>query len=140
MDHESVVEDRELPELLHLQDLSSLLSPSDRFCNDTLDADAKAVRQTFLNDLSQILSVASAGASKHQVRRSLLGLAATSEERFLRLMEQEDTLSIIILYHYFVLLKWTGGNWWLQNSLVSELNRLLLSIPSEYQWAVDVKI
>jgi hypothetical protein len=140
LDVEPQVEVRELPELLQLQDLSSVLSLSDRYCNDAADPDVKAGRQHFLDELSQIIAGACAGASKNRIRHRLLGLAATSEERFLRLMEQEDTFSVIILYHYFVLLKWTGGNWWLQSSLVSELNRLLLSIPSEYQWAVDIKI
>jgi Fungal specific transcription factor domain len=135
MDYSSV-EERELPDLIQLEDLSSLLSHTDKLCNEALDADANAGRQTFLNNLSQILAIASAGGSKVRVRHGLLGLAATSEERFLRLMEQEDVFSIIILYHYFVLLKWTGGHWWLQSSLVSGLNRLLSSIPSEYQWAV----
>jgi hypothetical protein len=119
----SATETTTAEEVLPVQDLNALLLHTEGLDNDVLDAESKARRQSFWDCLSQLLSVVVAGALKYRLQRRLLGLAATREERFLRLVELEDTLTMILLAHYFALFKWTGGNWWLQSSLDMELDR-----------------
>lgn len=127
---------RSFCELPKLPDLSELLS-MDKIASDSdLSQEAKHSRSNFGNNVHHIFSFAVAGASRHSVRYQLLALASTNDEHFLRLIEQEDMLTIIILSHYFALLDWTGGNWWLQSDLDTELLRLFSSIPRSLQWAV----
>jgi len=135
-EHISLERNRDLSDLPQLPDLGDLLSLDNAAFDNNLDQDTKTSRQDFGNTVSRIFSSAVAGASRHSVRYQLLGLAATNNEQFLRLVEQKDILTIIVLSHYFALLKWTGGNWWLQSELDTELFYLFSSIPQQHQWAV----
>ena len=130
---------RELSELPLLPDLGDFLSFDNFAFDDNLDQGSKMSRKQFGDAVSRIFSSAIAGASQDLVRYQLLGLAATNNEQFLRLIEQEDALTVIILSHYFTLLRWTGGNWWLQSDLETELCRLASSVPQQHRWAVALQ-
>ncbi|MCJ1326211.1 hypothetical protein MMC10_002875 [Thelotrema lepadinum] len=135
-----VAGDRTPNDLPLVQNLSTLLLHTNKLCSDVTDATIRDGLQSFWNSIDLILKVALAGETKHRVRCHLLTLAATSEEKFLQLMEEKDPISLILLSHYFTLLKWAGGNWWLQSSLDSELSRLLSSIPNRYQWVKEHQV
>jgi hypothetical protein len=140
MEDPPVADEPVSPELRQLEPLSILLLVAQALGNDGSDADADAARRGFWYNLSQAFSMAAAGNSKHRVRRRLLTVAATIEEGFLQLMEREDSVSLILLFYYFSLLKWVGGHWWLQSSLDIELGHLLSLIPTEYHWAVGHQV
>lgn len=129
-------QDRTIYELPQLPDLNNLLLCGDAAFDANIDEDLKLSRQNFASIVGCIFSSVISGASKHSIRYQLLGFAATTDEHFLRLLELRDTLTTIILSHYFALLDWTGSNWWLQSELEKELSRLYASIPQQYQWAV----
>jgi hypothetical protein len=139
MENTSEVDNRMQEELIQLQGLGAYLSLTDELCTKSLDGDAEYSRRSFKSQVGQIISAAVAGSSKLQVRRLLLTLAATSDKEFLLLTEQEDPVSLILLFHYFSLLKWVGGHWWLQSSLDKGLGHLLSLIPADYHWAVESK-
>lgn len=125
-----------LSELPDLPDLGELLSRGDLTSDIQLDQDTKTSRLNFWNAVNQCLSSAVAGASRHLVRYRLLAIAATNDEHFMRLVEDQDLFAMIILSHYFALLEWCGGNWFLQHALKSQLLNLRAIVPPEYQWAM----
>lgn len=126
-------------ELPHLPDLDNLLLLDNDALDHDLDDCYKKSRHNFWRRVISILSIAIGGASKHSIRHELLRIAAETDEHFLRLVEEEDTITIIVLSHYFALLKWTGENWWLQSEFNTELLRLFSSIPQDFQWALAMQ-
>lgn len=123
-------------ELPHLPDLADFLSRPDLASDIHLDQNTKTSRLTFWNAVIQCFSSAVVGASRDLIRHRLLGLTATTEEHFLRLVDDQDLYTMIILSHFFALLEWCGGNWFLQYALSSQLSDLRVIVPQEYQWAM----
>lgn len=124
--------------LPHIPDLRDLLSLNNSDPYSNLTEDGTESRRAFGSTVYQIYLSAGAGVSKHLIRYELLGLAATVEESFLKVIEQEDELAIIILSHYFALLQCTGGQWWMQSELRTVFSQLLASIRGPRRWTLPV--
>ena len=108
---------------------SPLLTRSENHLDQTAYEDA----MSFVGYLEKYIN---GGSGASEVRRLLIGFAAIVPPRFVELLQEMQPQALVILAHYFSLVKAADNVWWMHGAPEREVYGIQSILPQAWQWAM----